>query len=123
VSDLRDRILALNGEANSQREVLEMAAQLAEAEDAKVREEVDFQRGIVRGLYQQIDEGNRRTARWTSRAIKAEKALTEANKLLEQTIEVLELYTALHDVKTLPYEYYLKAKPLLDNLKALKKEA
>jgi phage shock protein A len=122
VSDLRDRILALNGEANSQRDVLEMAAQLAEAEDAKVREEVDFQRGIVRGLYQQIDEGNRRTAKWTSRAVKAEAALTEANKLLDQTVKVLENYDLIRRVG--PDGWWAeRAKPLLDNLKALKKEA
>jgi hypothetical protein len=122
VSDLRDRILALNGEANSQRDVLEMAAQLAEAEDAKVREEVDFQRGIVRGLYQQIDEGNRRTARWTSRAVKAEAALTEANKLLEQTIEVLEGFEKLGALPELPLPrivitwWRAKARPHLTKL-------
>lgn len=47
--------------------------------------------------------------------------LTETNQLLEQTIEVLEgapVWGA-----QLPGWYRNKAKPLLDNLKALKKEA
>lgn len=75
MSDLRDRILALNGEANSQREVLEMAAQLADADLEKAREEVGFQMGIVRNLNAQISEWDRMRARWTSRAVKAEAEL------------------------------------------------
>jgi hypothetical protein len=115
LSDLRDRILALNGEAGSRREALEMAAQLADAESAAVREEVDFQRNIVRGLYGLMDEGNRRTARWISKAINAENALNEANKLLEQTIEVLEERFSGRDCIS-----WTEVAPLLDNLKARK---
>jgi hypothetical protein len=59
-------------------------------------------------------------------------ALTEANKLLEQTIEVLEGFPAYMYAEHLPNEsryprptaewYHGAAKPLLDNLKAWKKE-
>lgn len=56
----------------------------------RAREEVGFQMGIVRNLNKQVAEWERMRAHWTSRASKAEAALNEATKLLDQTIEVLE---------------------------------
>lgn len=109
--------------------------------DQEVTEAVEFERAIVSALSEQVREGDRRAARWISRAIKAEDDLTEASKLLEQCIDVLEGfvkqthstndyrcpicggvwdYPDEHHTEYCPYP---QAKPLLDNLKAHKKEA
>lgn len=57
--------------------------------------------------------------------VRTEASLTEANKLLEQTIEVLEGFNTdwFASYRGGEWEWYVEqAKPLLDNLKALTKE-
>jgi hypothetical protein len=51
-----------------------------------------------------------------------EAALNEANKLLEQTIEVLEGLAGMAEGLSFAHWWSGNGQPLLDNLKALKKE-
>ena len=51
-----------------------------------------------------------------------ELALTEANELLEQTIEVLEGFLEIEEDGDADKWFSEEAKPLLDNLKAREKE-
>jgi hypothetical protein len=54
--------------------------------------------------------------------VRTETALNEANKLLEQTIEVLEGLAGMAEGLSFAHWWSGNGQPLLDNLKAWKKE-